>query len=236
VFGKILPTPLPQNIRFRWQGSTPNTSASNLRFDFADASGALVGGFASLGSAAPTYDQTINIIPVPAGATAWHLELQQFAFSPDAGKPFSSTATLQYDCAGLNSPTTPCCPPDPNLDIRLTQITQLLYELLSKSGSQGAYVDGPAHTGLSGQGTISISPSSRAIRLDVTSDLGSWPHNVQTPTYFFSLGFVTPYAVGTPLKGTRLIYNHQTFSWPTYTDTIGYTFSPGITANLVELA
>ena len=128
-----------------------------------------------------------------------------------------------------------CCPPDPAIMSTLSQVLELLNELLSLQPLEGAYQDTIVHSGLNGNGTIAINPASSAIRVDVQTDLANWPHNIQTPTYFYSLGFVTPFAVGTPLKGQRLVYNHQTFSWPTYTDTIGYSISPGVTVNLVEL-
>jgi hypothetical protein len=128
-----------------------------------------------------------------------------------------------------------CCPPDPTLISMLAEIEYDLTQLLSLSALQGAYQDTTRHAGLSGSGTIAINPASSAIRVEVRTDLTNWPQNVQTPPYFYSLGFVTPFAVGTPLKGQRLVYDRQIFTWPSYTDTIGYTVPTGIVIDLVEL-
>lgn len=72
--------------------------------------------------------------------------------------------------------------------------------------------------------------------MEVNNPLTSWPNNPGTPNYYFSLGFATPFAGGTPLKGQRLVYNHQVFSWPTYTDAIGYTLYPDVNIDLIELS
>jgi hypothetical protein len=111
----------------------------------------------------------------------------------------------------------------------------MLVELLSLQSLAGPYQDTIRHQNLTGNGTISINPASSAIRVEFKTDLTNWPHNPQTPNYYYSLGFVTPFAIGTPLRGQRIIYNRQTFTWPSYTDQIGYSMAPGLIFDLVEL-
>lgn len=175
-------------------------------------------------------------VAIPANAVywAWH-----FVNNGDTNSRNLSESFQFFCTGGPNGLNTPCCPPDPIANNYLTQILNIVMniqaELGQGAGPQKPYVDATRHRGLSGDGTIAIQPSSRAIRLEVTSSLAGWPQNQQVPEYYFSLGFITPFAVGTPLRGQRLIYNHQTFAWPTYTDTIGYTLEPGVSADLVEL-
>lgn len=215
------------------EGASPGTASGQVNFYNASHQPAGVG---NVGGAAPGASITSNPIVIPATAVSWQ-GIATSISQPGGTATNRVTWTSTIYCQG-ESPTnviTPCCPPDPSLDIRLRGIMDMLTQLLSLQSLAGPYVPSVSHTGLSGQGTISINPASSAVRFDVTSDLSSWPHNPQTPNYYYSLGFVTPFAVGTPLRGQRLIYNHQIFTWPSYTDTIGYTFPPGITANLVEL-
>jgi hypothetical protein len=174
--------------------------------------------------------------PIPATAANYTLVTQTNVLGGDVSTN-NVTVTATIYCQG-QSPTSvpqPCCPPDPSVDLRLGALMDMMTQLLSLQPLQGAYQDTIHHTGLSGEGTISINPASSAIRFDVTSDLTNWPNHPQIPTYYLSMGFVTPFAVGTPLKGQRLVYNHQIFTWPSYTDQIGYSFAAGLSANLVEL-
>jgi len=186
---------------------------------------------------APTGWHEANFL-VPDGAYRYGMDSTSTFTWTDPSQPPSLFVDYVIDWYCTAPPaalTSNCCPPDPTIDIRLQQLYDLVLAL-TPTAAPGPYIDGIVHASLSGEGTIAITSSSRAIRVDVLEDLSSWPQVAQTPPYFWSLGFVTPFAVGTPLRGQRLIFNHQIFSWPTYTDMIGYTLTPGVTVNLVELA
>jgi hypothetical protein len=140
-------------------------------------------------------------------------------------------------CGGQtpSTPNTPCCPPDPLLDQRLTTIVGMLQQLANQVlvGNAGL-VDADRHSGLSGSGTVTLRNACAAVRVEVTSNLGGWPNNPGSPNYYFSLGFITSVAVGAPLKGWRLVYSRQTFPLEAYADQVGYTLPPGVVVDLVE--
>lgn len=217
------------------EGSNPLPVSGNL--NVFNSGGGLVGAdSASWSNVSPGTSFTTPFVALTSTAAAWNMALFN---TPGGGALSTNTATVELTiyCQG-QSPTgvnSPCCPPDPSVDLRLGQLLDMVTQLLSLQALQGAYQDTITHPALSGNGTITINPASSAIRIDITTDLTSWPQYTQTPTYFLSLGFITPYAVGTPLRGQRVIYNHQTFTWPSYTDQVGYSLAPGITANIVEL-
>ena len=230
--------PLPASLSVTYSIDTngANPVTCDLQVGAYDINGVLLSPQINIRAQAPGAPASTASMTLPANAVDWGIG--QFA-SAGGGVVSTAHSTVQATiyCAG-QSPTgvqSPCCPPDPSVDLRLGSIMDMLTQLLSLQTLKGAYQETVHHTGLIGDGTITINPASSAIRVDITSDLTSWPNNSQTPTYFYSLGFITPYAVGTPLKGSRVVYNHQTFTWPSYTDQIGYALAAGVTANIVEL-
>ena len=232
-------TPLPSGFTVTVQagneGSTPIGVSGNI--NLFTSGGVLIGASSpNWQNVAPGTSYTTPYTTIPTNAAAWNMALYN-SLGGGALSTNTATITLTIYCQG-QSPTTlqaPCCPPDPSVDLRLGALFDMMQQLLSLQALKGAYQPTITHAGLSGDGTITINPASSAIRVDITSDLSHWPNNPQTPTYFYSLGFITPYAVGTPLKGSRVVYNHQTFTWPSYTDQIGYALAAGVTANIVEL-
>jgi hypothetical protein len=177
-----------------------------------------------------------NSLPFLSGQAYWGIYGGEGGSRP-AGQTYDFTLDWSFNCTSGNF-NSPCCPPDPQLESEMALVIGRLNEiwaLVSAGQGHGAYVDTVVHPNLSGEGTIGIEPSSRAIRVEILSDLTNWPHHPQIPNYYYSLGFITPVAVGTPVRGQRLIYNHQTFTWPSYTDQIAYTLGPGLTINLIEL-
>jgi hypothetical protein len=239
TFGRVpIQSPLPSSVTATLQvaanGSNPLSMAGNL--NFFTAGGTLITTSTIIWHNIAPGTSSTQSATVPTNAASWQLLTQT-----DAGASIVPTndvgMQLVIYCEG-QSPTsviTPCCPPDPSLDLRLRGIMDMLTQLLSLQRLEGPYADTVRHAGLHGQGVISINPASSAIRLEVQTDLASWPHNPQTPNYYFSLGFITPFAVGTPLRGQRLIYQHQTLTWPSYTDQIGYTLADGLVVDLVEM-
>lgn len=151
---------------------------------------------------------------------------------------------FQIYCNPTNPTVTqPCCPPDPQLQNTLNYILgveQNIYNLVQQLQTGGLprlplYQDSTVHAGLSGAGTITLQTKAVAFRVDVTSNITNWPHNIQVPTYYFSMGFVTSYALTSPIKGWRLVYQSQDFPLAAECDQIGYTLPAGITVNITEL-
>jgi hypothetical protein len=176
---------------------------------------------------------------LPANAHSWIWEYESYWGGPGFNQPAPGQMTTQfsYTCSTTpNQPVVPCCPPDPSTDIRLRSIQEMLMYLTQHgSASAVSHIDGTRHAGLSGAGTVTLVAQVDAIRVEVKSNLAGWPLNPGTPNYYLSMGFITSIAVGSPLKGWRLVYQSQTFPIVLYADQIGYTLPPGITVDIVEL-
>jgi hypothetical protein len=153
----------------------------------------------------------------------------------NAGLTFVEQNNITFYCDGPPRPQQPCCPPDETSQQLLFQIWSTVQEILADLGGKRPFVDSTVHAGLTGTGAVAISPSAAAIRVDITARGDPWPDNPGTPDFLFSIGFITPFAVGTPLRGSRLVYDHQIFQYPSYTDQIGYTLPAGVTISIVEL-
>ncbi len=144
----------------------------------------------------------------------------------------------RWTCTAVapNTLITPCCPPDSSLDSRLNYLIQLAHANIGLTGqSLKGHVDGTRHAGLSGAGTVTLVDSVQAIRVEIKTGLSALAFNPGDPNYYFSAGFVTPIAAGTPLRGSRLIYAAQTFPIASYVDQIGFTLPPAQTVDIVEL-
>jgi len=177
---------------------------------------------------------TVNTATIPPGAVYPVIK----AYSPAIANTSQQVAVAITPFCTEAPPqlVTPCCPPDPTLENLISQVLRLEYQILSMfSPGKLPFVDSTVHASLSGTGAVSISPAAAAVRVDIVSRPTPWPDNPGTPDFLFSIGFITPFAVGTPLRGSRLVYDHQTFQYPSYTDQIGYTLPGGVMINLVEL-
>lgn len=181
----------------------------------------------------PTY--MVDTSPTWMSAMAWY----DATATPGGIQPGRATSiSLEWFCRTAFDTSDNCCPPDPSIVLALnnilsivTRMEQELEQLRTKP-----YVDGPRHSNLTGNGSIAIDPKSVAIRVEIKSDLTNWPRHPQIPTYYYSVGFITPFAVGTPLKGARLVYQNQIYTWPSYTDRIAYSLEGGVIVDLVELS
>lgn len=228
-----LPTSASWTVTVGTEGANPLAVQGQLNF-FTVGGTFIQGQGISFVSQAPGTTVT-RTVPFPATAVNWNLGTENNVGGQSVATN-SVKSTLTIYCTG-QSPTsinTPCCPPDPSMDMRLAAIMDMLQQLLSLQPLGGPYQDTIRHSNLTGNGIITINPASSAIRVEVKNDLTNWPRHPQIPDYYFSLGFITPFAVGAPLRGQRLIYQHQTFTWPSYTDQIAYALEPSVQVDLVE--
>lgn len=169
----------------------------------------------------------------PAQAAYWGMYVLNWTDQSS----YATDVQISVRCTGqpANAIDTPCCPPDPSLDARLTYLTNLVMQIAGMlQPAADALVDGAAHGPFSGSGSVLLEAECAAVRVDVLSDLTDWPKNPGTPNYFFSLGFITSYAVENPLKGWRLVYSSQTFPLQPYTDMIGWTLPAGVSIRITE--
>jgi hypothetical protein len=152
--------------------------------------------------------------------------------------PDTATGRVELFC-GPSTPTTPlvpCCPPDTSLDTRLRRIEDYERVIIQLLGTAGrALVDGVRHAGLSGGGSLVFTDAALAVRVEIKNLPPSWPQNVQTPPYLFSAGFITPTAEGVAMRGSRLIYESQTFPLDRHATGIDWQLPVGLTIDIVEL-
>jgi hypothetical protein len=113
------------------------------------------------------------------------------------------------------------------------QLEQLILSSLPKPF--GPTVDSTVHANLSGNGRVTISPTAAGVRIEITSRPPDWPAGKTDPAYLFSIGFITPRAQGTALRGSRLVYDHQIYEYPYYVDEVDYALALGVTVRLIEL-
>lgn len=144
---------------------------------------------------------------------------------------------LQLWCTNPNAPVTDCCPPDPLVEFYLQQILTLVQNLYTAPAGAPStkWTAGAAHTGLSGTGSFNLAIGVTGIRAQFTSI----PTDIQvtpgTPTFYWSLGFVTPTAATYPLRSLRTVFSTQDMPLPVQADGISYTFPPGVQVTLTEL-
>lgn len=152
-----------------------------------------------------------------------------------AGKVMSWQNDIQYLCgAGLE---TPCCPPDPKLEFKIDQLTQLVLNLNQQApaGVVGGWTDGVRHTGLEKAGSFHIAAAAIGVRWEFATIPAFIQVSPGNPNFYWDLGFWSGYANGSPLRGSRLVFNPESFHLPEFTDQIGYTLADGVIANAVEL-
>lgn len=169
----------------------------------------------------------------PSNAAYWGM----YVLNWNGSGSYATDVQISVHCTGrpANAIDTPCCPPDPSLDARLTYLTNLVVQIAGMlQPASDELVDGKAHGPFSGTGSVLLEAECAAVRVDVLSDLATWPKNPGTPDYFWSLGFITSYAEANPLKGWRLVYSSQTFPLQPYTDMIGWTLPSGVQIRITE--
>lgn len=153
-----------------------------------------------------------------------------------AGHQLSFEVDLWFNCAdgGLQ---TPCCPPDPSLELKINQ----LYQLVLGLGSSSAPVvpigwhDGTRHSSLRGSGSFLIAASAIGVRFEVTTPPTGVNVDPGNPDFYWDMGFWSPFVLGSPLRGARLVFLNQSFALPEFTDQVGYTLKHGTVVDAIEL-
>lgn len=212
------------------QGTGTTTGAIDLTFF--DTTGAQIGSVHPLAQdnvpAVPT-----TALPIPSNATSWTI-------AAHASAPSTWTVTLEITFSCASSPnvlSVPCCPPDPNIDQKLNQILQLVANLTFTAGNTPptGWHDGVTHTGLRGAGSFTITPTAIGLRLVVTTPPTGVNVDPGNPDFYWDMGFITPYALTSPMRGIRLVFLNQSWAFPEFTDQIGYTLKHGTVINATEL-
>lgn len=173
-------------------------------------------------------------VTVPSGAASW----AAWTSNPNT-RPLTITFQWQFTCgsSGPNVLDVPCCPPDPALEMKLNQVLQLLLTL-NTGGSTAppiSWHDGVRHSALRGAGSFLIDTHAIGIRFEVTTPPQGVKVDPGNPDFYWDMGFWTPYALSSPLRGGRLVFLRQSVELPEFTDQIGYTLKHGTVMDAIEL-
>lgn len=228
---------MPSGVtNFQYAFSAPAQSgivtSPGIQGAFFNSSGAQVGIIPGLSCV--NCAQQLTPITIPSTAVSWSL----FGHNPNSS-PYSATLEYLFDCAG-GGPTVltqPCCPPDPILEYKLNQILNVVLNLTG-GGSvvpPTGWHDGAVHTALRGSGSFLIAPQAIGVRFEVTTPPTGVNVDPGNPDFYWDMGFWSPYVLGSPLRGARLVFLNQSFALPEFADQIGYTLKNGTECNATEL-
>jgi hypothetical protein len=174
--------------------------------------------------------------PAPNGATQFQFDclVNTVAYG---GSPF--VADVEIYCGstpgvpGNGVQPTPC-PTDPFTALLLNQILQLV-TLIQRELSPFSYITGPAHSGLSGTGTIAVQGILGLLaNISVPSSTGEI---VGTPNVRLPLGRVNMGTVDGYTDRTELVMDSQLIlpSNAGLFTLVGYSLEPGVTMTLTEI-
>lgn len=222
------------NLKFAFSAAAQAgvVAGTSISGEFFNASGAHVGFLNGVGCL--NCSQPLTALTIPSGATAWTLYGEN-----DGSVPYSATLQYQFFCSGTG-PTqleVPCCPPDPTLEIKLNQILSIVLNLTTGGGvvPPVSWHDGARHTALRGAGSFLISGAAIGMRFEVTTPPTGTKIDPGNPDFYWDMGFWSPYALGSPLRGGRLVFLNQSVELPEFSDQIGFTLRHGTVMNAIEL-
>lgn len=147
------------------------------------------------------------------------------------------TATMEFFCDGDTPGGTDsfCCPPDPVMTALLRRIDQTL-TLIQRQAVPFSYVDGAAHTGLTGNGEISLQGVIGA-RIDITTVPARAGQTSGHPTEHYDLGWIA-WGDATGFGPRELLHHEEQLSLPArasvYTR-LGYSLAPDVVIDVQEL-
>jgi hypothetical protein len=207
----------------------------SCRFMCYDTGGALLAdlGLMTLSNAAGSVavDQVLSVPPTTAYLSA---SVFQWGTTP----PITTVLTATYTC-GASSPLsleTPCAPDTSTLGI-LQQLMNAV-KLLQRQLVPFAYIDGPAHAGLSGTGSFAVS-GLLGVRWELTTLPATFQQDASVPPYIFNAGWVSLETADGFVDETRVHAEQQVWmprvAAASQATIIGYRFAPGIVATMTEL-
>jgi hypothetical protein len=237
----IIPAEYPTIVQADVQLAVDAVPTREVQFNVNDYIGGWSGEY-SLSLGPGTNNPNVSRASVSFGLppTPWNQAPRRLLVDNADQVPHTFTASWTLWC-NTPGPAQPCCPPDLTLQATLDRILGIVQQLLTNPGAGTSlprlpnYVAKTTHAGISGDGVLQLVDPAIAVRVDVTSDLSSWPHNPGDPNYYWSLGFITPEAHGTPLKGSRLVYDSQIYPLQAQSTGVAYTLEPGVTVTVTEL-
>lgn len=129
----------------------------------------------------------------------------------------------------------PCCPPDTSTQAYLDNILKMV-TLIQRQGVPFAYVDGTAHSGLTGNGEITFS-GALGVRLHLTTYPARVGQLLGDPITLFDVGWIA-WGNADGFGATERIRREFQLSFPAaagaYTK-LGYSLTPGVVATITEV-
>lgn len=164
-----------------------------------------------------------------------------FLWGEIVGTPFgngSDAPTMRIDlyCGGApGSQQVPCCPADQFQTAAIQQILEYV-QLLQRQLVPFAHIGGAVHSGLTGQGTLTVN-GLLGIKVDLTTIPASYGSAVGSPEFHFDLGWVSVLTPDGLIDERRL--SAQLVNWfprlMSDATVIGYSLSPGVVATITEV-
>lgn len=177
-----------------------------------------------------TYTKSIAI---PAGARYW--TVNAIPQNGSVGDHGTVEVLVDVFCGAPGSPSVPCCPPDPSLELALRNIWQTV-QLIQRQAVPFGYIASTSHSGLSGAGSLSISGLLGA-KVDVTTLPSSYGRSGTSPTEYFDLGFVS-FGTADGFPTSYRVEHDPTLMLPArcsaYTE-LDYDLAPGVVVTITEL-
>lgn len=152
--------------------------------------------------------------------------------------PVTAHVLANFYCSG-NTPTTPaapCCPPDTTTATQIQLILDMV-TLIQRQIAPFAFIDGPAHTGLTASGEITISDPLIGVRVDLTTVPARAGLIVGDPDRRFDAGYVSlgdadGWFGTVPIDTDNQLWQPR---WSGAVTKIGYSLTPGVVATITEL-
>jgi hypothetical protein len=179
---------------------------------------------------------TFPVVTVPTGSIYWLAAVT----TSDSVNDEAVDVGISFYCANNdpNGLSAACCPPDPMVQEYLQLIVNLLskqYTAPAAAAPPTSWSDGIRHSALAGAGTITINAKAIGVRLEVTTPPAGVIIQPGSPNFYWDMGFITPIALTSPLRGQRLVFLKESFALPEFTDQVGYTLLHGTVADAIEL-
>lgn len=200
---------------------------------FYDSTGATIGSNEPL---SPSFIQPgTRFLTFPAGAVYWYFNgSQESTTCGPANQPMQ--VVLDFYCGSTPGVAGPCVTDPLVLQMLNTILSTLNAVYGALPGRLNSYAEGAVHSGLTGNGTITLSGNAIAVKVSITTDLPGGRIDLGSPNYLFDRGYIVAVTNEAPIRGiTRLVYNPQLYVLPQLTEQIGYSLPAGEVISITEL-
>lgn len=230
----------PGTTQLTYSGTAPaftgGTTSAAVLGEFFNSAGASIGGWTILAWNNNGATQLPTNLLVPGTASSWAIFFQG---ATTVGVSYNFQ--IRFNCAGVPNDQlqTPCCPPDPLVDIRLKTIIDLLIQITQQSGPSpppAGYVKGTVHTGLTGEVSLPVS-GIIGVLVQVTAGVPARIVIGGNPPYQWDLGFLSILTSDGMIEQRRLTREHQLWfpAQGEFATVVGVFLNAGVTITLTEL-